>query len=114
MQPGRVGAGRQDTAPPARRRRVPVGTMNTRSPEAPANPEPSKGRDGPNDRNEPMSDPVRIVPEPAPRDTARPDGLDGFRIEVDAARERVDIILDRPPLNIITMAQPAQLRGAVQ
>ena len=44
-----------------------------------------------------MSDPARIVPEPAPRDTARPDGLDGFRVEVDAARERVDIILDRPP-----------------
>ena len=61
-----------------------------------------------------MSDPARIVPEPVPRDTARPDGLDGFRIEVDAARERVDIILDRPPLNVITMAQRDQLRVAFE
>ena len=61
-----------------------------------------------------MSDPARIVPEPAPRDTARSDGLDGFRVEVDAARERVDIILDRPPLNVITMAQREQLRVAFE
>jgi 2-oxoglutaroyl-CoA hydrolase len=88
--------------------------MKTRSREAPAKPEPSKGRDGQNDRNEPMSDPARIVPEPASRDTARPDGLDGFRVEVDAARERVDIILDRPPLNVITMAQREQLRVAFE
>ena len=37
-----------------------------------------------------MSDPARRMPEPGPRDAARPDGLDGFRVEVDAARERVD------------------------
>jgi len=61
-----------------------------------------------------MSDTARIVPEPVPRDTARPDGLDGFRVEVDAARERVDIILDRPPLNVITMAQREQLRVAFE
>jgi 2-oxoglutaroyl-CoA hydrolase len=61
-----------------------------------------------------MSDPARIVPEPAPRDPARSDGLDGFRVEVDAARERVDIILDRPPLNVITMAQREQLRVAFE
>src|SRR3979411_72304 len=61
-----------------------------------------------------MSDPARRVPEPAPRAAARPDGLDGFRVEVDAARERVDIILDRPPLNVITMTQRAPPRGAFE
>ena len=45
---------------------------------------------------------------PLPRD------LDGFRIEIDAARERGDIILDRPPLNIITMPQREQLRIAFE
>lgn len=36
--------------------------------------------------------------------------LDGFRIEIDAARERGDIVLDRPPLNVIEMGQREQLR----
>ena len=36
--------------------------------------------------------------------------LDGFRIEIDAAKERADIILDRPPFNIIVMPQRDQLR----
>jgi 2-oxoglutaroyl-CoA hydrolase len=36
--------------------------------------------------------------------------LDGFHVEIDAARERADIILDRPPLNVIEMAQRDQLR----
>jgi 2-oxoglutaroyl-CoA hydrolase len=36
--------------------------------------------------------------------------LDGFRVESDAARERADLILDRPPLNVITMPQRDQLR----
>lgn len=36
--------------------------------------------------------------------------LDGFRVEIDAAQERADIILDRPPFNIITMPQRDQLR----
>jgi 2-oxoglutaroyl-CoA hydrolase len=36
--------------------------------------------------------------------------LDGFRVDIDAARERADIVLDRPPLNIITMQQRDQLR----
>lgn len=36
--------------------------------------------------------------------------LDGFSVEVDATRERADIILDRPPFNIISMAQRDQLR----
>jgi 2-oxoglutaroyl-CoA hydrolase len=36
--------------------------------------------------------------------------LDGFHVEIEAARERADIILDRPPLNVIEMAQRDQLR----
>jgi 2-oxoglutaroyl-CoA hydrolase len=42
------------------------------------------------------------------------DDLDGFRVEVDAARERADIILARPPLNVITMPQRDQLRSAFE
>lgn len=38
------------------------------------------------------------------------DALDGFRVEIDPARERADIVLDRPPLNIIAMPQRDQLR----
>jgi 2-oxoglutaroyl-CoA hydrolase len=36
--------------------------------------------------------------------------LDGFRVENDAARERADVVLDRPPLNVVSMAQRDQLR----
>lgn len=36
--------------------------------------------------------------------------LDGFRVEVDPAQERADIVLDRPPFNIISMPQRDQLR----
>ena len=36
--------------------------------------------------------------------------FDGFRVEIDAARERADLILDRPPFNIISMPQRDQLR----
>ncbi|MBX9587778.1 MAG: enoyl-CoA hydratase/isomerase family protein [Hyphomonadaceae bacterium] len=36
--------------------------------------------------------------------------LNGFRVEFDAAKERADIILDRPPLNVIEMPQRDQLR----
>jgi len=39
-----------------------------------------------------------------------PEKPDGFRVEIDAARERADIILDRPPLNIISMPERDQLR----
>jgi 2-oxoglutaroyl-CoA hydrolase len=41
---------------------------------------------------------------------ARLQKLDGFRVEIDGARERADIVLDRPPLNVIEMAQRDQLR----
>src|SRR5437660_10134275 len=36
--------------------------------------------------------------------------LDGFRVEIDVARERADVILDRPPFNIVSMPQRDQLR----
>jgi 2-oxoglutaroyl-CoA hydrolase len=36
--------------------------------------------------------------------------LDGFRVETELQRERADIVLDRPPLNIISMPQRDQLR----
>lgn len=39
---------------------------------------------------------------------------DGFRVEVDAEHQRGDIILDRPPLNVITMPQRDQLRRAFE
>ena len=43
-----------------------------------------------------------------------PSDLDGFRVEVDPGRERADIVLDRPPFNIISMAQRDQLRVAFE
>jgi 2-oxoglutaroyl-CoA hydrolase len=42
------------------------------------------------------------------------DKPDGFRIEIDEARSRADIILDRPPLNVIVMPQRDQLRAAFE
>src|SRR5262249_35624515 len=50
-----------------------------------------------NDSSSPFSDP-RLAK------------LDGFRVEIDGARERADIVLDRPPLNVIEMEQRDQLR----
>ena len=38
------------------------------------------------------------------------DSLDGFRVEIDADRERADIVLQRPPFNIIAMGERDQLR----
>ena len=40
--------------------------------------------------------------------------LDGFRVESDATRERADIILDRPPMNTISMPQRDQIRGVFE
>jgi 2-oxoglutaroyl-CoA hydrolase len=36
--------------------------------------------------------------------------LDGFRVEIDPDQERADVVLDRPPLNVISMPQRDQLR----
>jgi 2-oxoglutaroyl-CoA hydrolase len=40
--------------------------------------------------------------------------LDGFRVEVDPECERADVILDRPPLNVVSMPQRDQLRIAFE
>src|ERR1700710_18816 len=50
-----------------------------------------------------MSNPYTFV-------DARLAKLDGFRVETDEAHERADIILDRPPYNIVAMPQRDQLR----
>jgi 2-oxoglutaroyl-CoA hydrolase len=36
--------------------------------------------------------------------------LDGFRVEINPGHERADVVLDRPPLNVISMPQRDQLR----
>ena len=36
--------------------------------------------------------------------------LDGFEVEIDEAHERADIILNRPPLNVVSMPERDQLR----
>lgn len=48
-----------------------------------------------------------------PADTL-PSELDGFRIEIDAERERADIVLDRPPFNVVSMLARDQLRIAFE
>src|SRR5271169_44167 len=40
--------------------------------------------------------------------------LSGFKVELNAEKQRADIILDRPPLNVIEMAQRDQLRLAFE
>lgn len=42
------------------------------------------------------------------------EALDGFRVEIDPARERADVVLDRPPLNVVLMPQRDQLRLAFE
>jgi len=40
--------------------------------------------------------------------------LDGFRVEIDEDGERADIILDRPPLNVVSMHEREQLRAVFE
>lgn len=40
--------------------------------------------------------------------------LDGFDIQIDEANERGDIVLNRPPMNVISMSQRDQLRAAFE
>jgi 2-oxoglutaroyl-CoA hydrolase len=42
------------------------------------------------------------------------ENLDGFRVDIDPARERANIVLDRAPMNTISMAQRDQLRKAFE
>ncbi len=45
-------------------------------------------------------------------DPVLPDPLDGFRVDIEG--ERADVILDRPPFNVITMPQRKQLRAVFE
>jgi 2-oxoglutaroyl-CoA hydrolase len=54
-----------------------------------------------------MTDPTPLLP-------ALPDNFDGFRLMIDAARERADIVLDRPPFNVIAMTEREQLRAVFE
>ena len=45
---------------------------------------------------------------------AESESFDGFRVEIDADSERGDVVLDHPPLNVITMPQREQLRAAFE
>ncbi len=36
--------------------------------------------------------------------------LDGFQVEINEAHERADIVLNRPPFNVVSMPQRDQLR----
>ena len=54
-----------------------------------------------------MSDPPTLVP-------TLPGSFDGFRLEPDPEQQRADVILDRPPLNIVTMAEREQLRAVFE
>jgi 2-oxoglutaroyl-CoA hydrolase len=45
---------------------------------------------------------------------ALPERLDGFHIEIDHLRERADVILDRPPLNVVSMRQREELRAVFE
>jgi len=47
---------------------------------------------------------------PSPFSDPRLQKLDGFRVEIDPVRERADIVLNRPPLNVIEMGERDQLR----
>ncbi|MFG1478326.1 enoyl-CoA hydratase-related protein [Xanthobacter sp. V4C-4] len=50
------------------------------------------------------------MPVPYPFADPRLAALDGFRVEIDAPRQRADIVLDRAPFNIISMPERDQLR----
>jgi hypothetical protein len=59
----------------------------------------------------PASTGENSMSEPPPLVPTLPDSFDGFRLELDPERQRADVILDRPPLNIVTMAEREQLRA---
>jgi len=111
--------------------------MKTAAPNIATKSAPAKRRAGAKNRSEPMPQSARRITEPdpvlpaseaappapepaarpshpAPRAPAKSGGLDGFRVEADTAHQRLDIILDRPPLNVITMNQREQLRVAFE
>lgn len=46
------------------------------------------------------------------RETRTITKFDGFRVEIDAVEKRGDIVLNRPPFNVVTMRQRAQMAEA--
>ena len=50
------------------------------------------------------------MPAPYSFEDRRLAKLDGFQVEIDEAHERADIILNRPPFNVVSMPQRDQLR----
>jgi 2-oxoglutaroyl-CoA hydrolase len=40
--------------------------------------------------------------------------LNGFRVDIDPARERADVVLCRPPMNVIEMPQRDEIRKAFE
>src|SRR5215210_240002 len=48
--------------------------------------------------------------EPQTHADPRLQNLDGFRVEIDAGRERADVVLARPPMNTISMGARDELR----
>ncbi|HML07938.1 MAG TPA: enoyl-CoA hydratase/isomerase family protein [Xanthobacteraceae bacterium] len=54
------------------------------------------------------------MPSPYQFEEPRLAKLDGFQVEIDIANERADIILDRPPFNVVSMPQRDQLRLAFE
>ena len=47
-------------------------------------------------------------------DDPRLTNLDGFRVEIDPACERADVVLNRPPMNVIAMPQRDEIRKAFE
>ena len=84
-------AGRQAPAPHAGERRIPTGRQV---------------RQRPSRRKRSMT--------PMTFNDPRLATLDGFRVELDADKQRADIVLDRPPFNVIAMPQRDQLRLAFE
>lgn len=41
------------------------------------------------------------------------ESLDGFRVEIEVEKQRADIVLDRPPLNVISMPQRDQISAVL-
>jgi 2-oxoglutaroyl-CoA hydrolase len=54
----------------------------------------------------------QLVCQPLPLDL--PADPDGFRVEYDEEDSRADIVLDRPPFNLVSLTQCAQLRATFE
>jgi 2-oxoglutaroyl-CoA hydrolase len=48
------------------------------------------------------------------RSSTLPSDLDGFHVEIDVHSSRADIVLDRPPLNPMSISQHAQIQAVIE